>query len=501
MIKQNKFYIFAGGFLFIIVVLLPFNYLLHFALDDSFFYIKTAFNFASGHGSTFDGINLTNGYQPLWFLILSAAYLPLTLIKGISPEFIYRYTFELVIIINLFTLKILREFIRLTFKDNGSDIMVLISLLILPLVLLNIIGMETQIALLLISMYLYSYTHSIMFNKTNSFNRSIITGLIILARIDYIVFLLPFIVLGEFKRLKDFNYAEKLKSIIKFLIVPFILECGYSLINYYYFGTIYSISGYLKVSTRDILFLRNLPYPYLQPINFIILTFIIVSGLLYFILFRRKINNEITRSVFIIIELFYLGGALFLIANYCFNIYGCAEWYYSTASFAGVLLLSPIVRYSKKLKLFMFGTAFIIFICYFTIFRINYYRWDEIYDYAKSLKNIILQNEIVYQFNICGIIGFFSERKVINGDGLINSFKYFEFVKSGKLNEYLKSVGADYYGTDSFSDLTGQGSFVDKRGEYLFQFPLEKIKLKKVYRYGGIFRNKNGYLYLIRIIP
>ena len=38
--------------------------------DDSFYYLKTALNLSKGLGSTFDGINPTNGYQPIWLLVL-----------------------------------------------------------------------------------------------------------------------------------------------------------------------------------------------------------------------------------------------------------------------------------------------------------------------------------------------------------------------------------------------------------------------------------------------
>jgi hypothetical protein len=40
-----------------------------FLTDDAFYYFKVAQNIAEGYGSTFDGINLTNGYHPLWMLI------------------------------------------------------------------------------------------------------------------------------------------------------------------------------------------------------------------------------------------------------------------------------------------------------------------------------------------------------------------------------------------------------------------------------------------------
>ncbi len=40
-----------------------------FKRDDAYYYYKVAQNITEGLGSTFDGINLTNGYHPLWMLI------------------------------------------------------------------------------------------------------------------------------------------------------------------------------------------------------------------------------------------------------------------------------------------------------------------------------------------------------------------------------------------------------------------------------------------------
>ncbi len=49
----------------------PVNSLLNwFHIDDSFYYFKTAANIAQGLGSTFDGLGRTNGYHPLWMLVL-----------------------------------------------------------------------------------------------------------------------------------------------------------------------------------------------------------------------------------------------------------------------------------------------------------------------------------------------------------------------------------------------------------------------------------------------
>lgn len=40
-----------------------------FQRDDAYYYFKVAQNISEGHGSTFDGINKTNGYHPLWMLV------------------------------------------------------------------------------------------------------------------------------------------------------------------------------------------------------------------------------------------------------------------------------------------------------------------------------------------------------------------------------------------------------------------------------------------------
>lgn len=40
-----------------------------FARDDAYYYFKVAQNISEGRGSTFDGINPTNGYHPLWTLV------------------------------------------------------------------------------------------------------------------------------------------------------------------------------------------------------------------------------------------------------------------------------------------------------------------------------------------------------------------------------------------------------------------------------------------------
>ncbi len=45
-----------------------------YSIDDAFFYYQVARNVIEGHGFTFDQVNLTNGYHPLWMLVCLAVF-------------------------------------------------------------------------------------------------------------------------------------------------------------------------------------------------------------------------------------------------------------------------------------------------------------------------------------------------------------------------------------------------------------------------------------------
>jgi len=59
--------------------------------DDAFYYAQIARNIVSGKGVTFDGLHETNGFHPLWLLLLlpiyalfSGDWLPLRVILGLQ---------------------------------------------------------------------------------------------------------------------------------------------------------------------------------------------------------------------------------------------------------------------------------------------------------------------------------------------------------------------------------------------------------------------------------
>jgi hypothetical protein len=63
--------------------------------DDAYYYLGIAANLAESGRSTLDGVTLTNGYHPLWLLILAA----LAKIAGTAPWSLFRATFWLISLI------------------------------------------------------------------------------------------------------------------------------------------------------------------------------------------------------------------------------------------------------------------------------------------------------------------------------------------------------------------------------------------------------------------
>jgi len=66
---------FVGLSIRLLMAFLPLDMLISLTLyDDAFYYFKVAQHIVAGEGSTFDGVNKTNGYHPLWMLANLAAF-------------------------------------------------------------------------------------------------------------------------------------------------------------------------------------------------------------------------------------------------------------------------------------------------------------------------------------------------------------------------------------------------------------------------------------------
>lgn len=123
-----------------------------FTRDDAYYYFKVAQNITEGQGSTFDGINTTNGYHPLWMLIC----LPIFALARFDLILPLRILLVVMAAISALSCVLLFRLLRKIIPEPVA--MLAATFLGLSLVIHNTVvqpGMETGITALAIILMLY----------------------------------------------------------------------------------------------------------------------------------------------------------------------------------------------------------------------------------------------------------------------------------------------------------------------------------------------------------
>lgn len=494
---NNRLSIGLGIILILSGLFLPIDYLLRFFLDDAYFYMKTALNFSRGVGSTFDGMNSTNGYHPLWFLLLSAWYFVIELFGKASPETLLRATFILIVCINTVSLLLVSDIMReFTGKEQKNTIVIFLALIItMPLFL--VIGLEQQLLILLFLLYLY---YEISGKNNSIFIKPLLLSMIILTRTDMIIYLLPAILFYEYKISPE---AKRLTRTIRLSVFPLLTYGGYQLSNYLIFGEFTTVSSKIEFIPGIPLIQYHLPMPLSDPIRFGLLL-IFLTGLTGYLLRGRKRLHENSRiQIACLFDALFFFSIVYMLIHYSFNKNGMREWYYSMPVL--IALISFVLYMPVKIRPVVSSViAGGILLFFFVLFRPYYYNTSDAYLYAMEVKRNTTADDRIYMYDYSGLIGFFSERSVINGDGLINSFEFLRIKESGRLSEYLNTVGVNHISTYAYSKPDSAGYIPDDfphdfpHDGTKFMFNTKNLVVSSEKRHGGFFRTKYGQFYLFR---
>ncbi|MEM4396974.1 MAG: hypothetical protein QXR30_04960 [Candidatus Woesearchaeota archaeon] len=481
---------------FILFFNISINYLINFTNDDSYFYLKTALTFALEGKSSFDGINPTNGYHPLWFLLVSIIYKSCLIFGFSSNEFLLRIIFVATSLINLLTLFFVRKIIKEVNRQPNTFIFIVTFLLLVPFVLFYLVGLEVQVFILTLVILIYLLLKFIKYglNKFLIIYISCTFSLLFLARVDifWYVIVSVFIFTVNYKR-------EQLLGMLQTLVIPLLIIIIYVIINKINFQTYYPISSYYKLSFNVLENFRFFPLPQKDPINFALLLLISFFTGIYYLnkTYKKLKNNDVLR----LIEWLNIAFLIFLFLNFLINSNGAREWYYSFPMFTSILMFSMTIAGTKYEKLIIL--SIIIFnIFYFLIFRSYYYNHISAYNFANKIKKLLPEEVKIYQIDYSGLIAFFSGKRIINGDGLINSYEYYEAIKSGKLLDYLQNIKPDYFVFYSFTNPILDDIFLyhfDVLKTYEIRIPTKNLVLIEPFLYGGIFRRKVGNFYLLKL--
>ncbi|MEO8398859.1 MAG: hypothetical protein ABI550_03480 [Ignavibacteriaceae bacterium] len=449
--------LFSCSFIYIISFILfsDFRKLIFITPDDASYYLKIAQNFSKGSGFSFDGINQTNGFQPLWQYIL----IPFAYFK-IKPELMLRIAFILQVILLSASAII---FCRAQSKIFKAGAILPGGIIFLMFVFFNgVNGMETALMIFFVSL-LYFYCIKKNMLEENNFKDEFITGmilgLVILSRLD-MIFLASAI--GIFSMVNILlNKEGRQRSLIKISLIvsgTAIIVSPYLTYNYLKFGNIIPISGYLK--TTFPLYSEPEKLRYIFSYRESIFAF---SAFIYFIWFLFTLKKVRKQSSNIKAFTYYMAiFALFVMIYFLYTIlflnWVIFSWYFISYSIFASLAVSLPFHYFLKFRKQRLRDVAVIFISalmtVYGIYKIyNLYEnrfsqagnnWNiESYNAAEWIKNNTDSNEI-FAMRDAGHFSFFSDRRVINLDGLVNNFEYQEILKNKKLNEYLKKHDVRY---------------------------------------------------------
>jgi len=475
--------------------------------DDTGYFYKIALNVVLGKGFTFDGINQTNGFQPLWLYLL----LPLAWAMRDAPADLYLRA-ALIYQLSLVAIAGIVFFFAMSLYSRRSIALAATTLFYICGVRTFANGMETGILVLCLSALLYFSLRHRPFSGSSAIKHAFVFGLLlgltILARLD-MVFLLGIIyAFVLWQVLFNTKRTDKIQLIMQFLVsvIAFVLvTVPYFVYNKTQFGSVMPISGQLKNS-----------FPYISQPSFgvdrfpseVLLIFISICifSLMSSFLFLRsraastgqdgyKLTILLIGSLYVLIH--YLHTALFM--KWAVFSWHFAFYYFQLCIVFAYLLNGLSVRIPAFAK---HSITTIVIVAFFVVLLGRTYRvatvqpggWlPQSYRAAVWVRNNLHPNARL-ALKDAGLFGLLSERSVVNLDGLVNNLEYQEYVRTRRLNDYFRQKGIQYLVVHAYwSDAPQYKEFVSATYTHLdipyrsqlygtFSDPIRVYREDEVYR-------------------
>jgi hypothetical protein len=489
--------------------------------DDTGYFYKIALNVALGKGLTFDGINQTNGFQPLWLYML----LPLAWAMREAPVDLYLraaliYQLSLVAIAG-----VVFFFAMLLYSRRSVALTATTLFYIFGGRFAN--GMETGILVLCLSVLLYFSLKYRPFSDSSTSKHAFVFGLLlgltVLARLD-MVFLLAviytFILWQAFAKTERAGRARLGKQLLLSVIAFTLVTAPYFVYNKIHFRAIMPISGQLKNS-----------FPYILQPNFgadrfpslvmLIFSLIFVSSLISILLFLRSRAASTEQDGYKFTVL--LIGSLYVSVHYLhtalFMKWAVFGWHFAFYFLHACVLFAYILdRFLSHIPAFALRpVAAIVIIALFGVLVDRTYRaattqpigWHPHSYRASVWARNNLPPDARLALKDAGLFGLLSERSVVNLDGLVNNLEYQEYLRRKRLNDYFRQKGIQYLVVHAYwSDAPKYKEFVSATYTHLdipyrsqlhdtFSDPIRVYREDEVYRSPLYYDNQHKTAFVI----
>lgn len=425
--------------------------------DDFFYYAQAAKNFVFTGTSTFDGSHLTNGYHPLWFLIIAAITKIFSIggifdAKTIYPFAIAIETLQMLIVVGTAYLSF-----RIVSKFCSEKISLCVQLLTVGATFMQVrTGMETGLAIMaVLALVAFRIRDEFQWNAPNSFLYGILGSVAILSRLDVALIVGPMVGFDLLNQVNGWRARFKISVIIALGLIPL---AAYFLSNIIVFHTLMPVSGaakqlrahhfpssYALHTFTEFLFAKNSPLLFFQ----VIFT---VLALLRFKKFSQTSNAYpvvfLAMLVFPIVHLAVITSA----SDWQLFLWYIYPWTISSVA-AGIVLFSEGKQESSAIISGRYETP-AVYCC--AVFLLLYGLLVSIhsspghnlpYQAALEIKKFEQGHQGIYGMgDRAGAVGYFGQQPVVQLEGLMMDKNYLENIRKEKdLLETLRKYHVRYY--------------------------------------------------------
>ena len=484
-------------------------------IDDAFYYFQIAKNLADGKFSTFDGgITRTNGYHPVWMLIITPFY---WMFDPGNALFAIK-AFEIILIASGVVLIVLA--VRLA----GLPWILLFG--VLPALYNHpylSVGTEAACALFFLGIL---FLAAILFSSNPdryTWPLTLIVFILPWVRLEYIVVSLTvagsLLALSRSRTTEHPSPSSSVKSFAPLLGAGAGIST-YFIYNGFIFGGIVPVSGATKLSLSRNVWEQGGGYDFLENLNAVMTIigqyvgfggrggelFLVLEVCFYVILVwdlsrRSPRREDRLLLVFLVcvlgLGLEHLSKIMFSALNMHPYLVAYSAWYYVPAYLMEALIVPTrcymIIYIVRRLPIFQsFGTqmlsicTIVVGLVWISVTNNFMGHWklvdqkrdlltiDGPFDYMMSsyagtlvLNRVLPENSIVGSWD-SGIVGYMSRFPVVNLDGLVNSYDYHR----AKMNNSVPSI-YDSYGIDWHANIRsvekGQDSFDVTHNDPVFE--------------------------------
>ena len=449
----------VGFGLRIVISVQPISTLLMKSLtDDAYYYFVLARNTTQLGMISFDGINPTNGFHPLWWIML----LPIFGLPGSVEDLHVHMALILASVLDIIALWAITQVAAKLTKHVALGLVAGLIYALNPMVIFQTAnGLETSLGMATLSLFWLIYLQWLISPKSKKLSGLVgmLAGFMILARTDNIFFFGLSLLCGlwYWRDHRAWRNVAKASVIALAIILPWLLWSRIAVGSWLQESGIavpmairvrFTLKHGDKLITTLIESVRQLASPNLwlrgDPTGLPFIIGVILWVALLIGLVSRWKRSMKDLEVAALAPLIGAGVAL-LVFHAGIRWYP-RPWYFvpTAAAFSvGVAIVVKPLLIRRRLLLPAFGLLLYYAIAAAAFWQVGFYPWQqEMRQAASWIKHNLPSASTVGSFN-AGIYAFYSERRIVGLDGVVNHTA-FEAVKNRNILHYLQASDIDF---------------------------------------------------------